>query len=86
MVSSGFRRGALIAIAAFLLIAASARAPGAADGDFSAAARARDTDLVLPDGRPLPELPVQRGAWSGSRFPESLETKAGADVSRRELT
>jgi hypothetical protein len=58
MTRSGFRRGTLIAIAAFVVGSSPVRAQTTADDVASPRHLYGEPDLILPDGRPLPELPV----------------------------
>lgn len=60
----GIRRGIYAVLAATLLMSAPGRATSLSDDDAGGPRVLPDQDLVLPDGRPLPPLPVQLlGSW-----------------------
>ena len=60
----GIRRGILAVLAATLLMSATAGAASLPDEDAGGPRLLPDQDLVLPDGRPVPPLPVRLlGSW-----------------------
>ena len=58
MEHEGIRRGILFVLAAFVLMGAPARAQESTDDQSGGPMIVPDEEVLLPDGRPLPDLPV----------------------------